>query len=126
MATGNITVAAVVQGSAAGTWSLNTMGQAFTAPSAVFAETLVALISGATTVNVPTGSTAVILVPPNSSYPQPNPNWAGTLTLKGVTGDTGVPLSTKYVTEIPWDSATAPASFVITSTATGTMTAVFM
>ena len=85
-----------------------------------------ALSNGASTITVPSGATSAIIVPPNAAYPQPNPTWGGTLTLKGVSGDTGVPISNKYLTPIVWDSATAPSSFVVTSTTTGTMYVRFM
>lgn len=123
MATGNMTIAANITGGADGSWSLSST---FLASAAVQAETVVTLSNGSSTITVPSGATAAILVPPNASYPQPNPNWGGTLTLKGVSGDTGVPISTKYLTPVVWDSATAPASFVVTSTSAGTMYVRFM
>lgn len=92
-------------------------------PSVVQSEVIVTLINGATTVTVPTGTTIGIIVPPNAATPQPNPNWGGTLTLKGVTGDTGVPISTIYATPLQWD--TAPATFVLTSNQAGTCQVVF-
>lgn len=123
MATGNITVAANISGGPDGTWSLNS---SFVASTAVQAETVVSLSNGSSTVSVPTGCTAAIIVPPNAAYPAPNPTWSGTLTLKGSSGDTGVPISTKYSTPILWDSATAPASIVLTATASGTAYVRFM
>lgn len=123
MATGNMTIAANITGGADGSWSLSST---FLASTAVQAETQVALSNGASTITVPSGATSAIIVPPNAAYPQPNPTWGGTLTLKGVSGDTGVPISNKYLTPIVWDSATAPSSFVVTSTTTGTMYVRFM
>ena len=122
MATGNLTIAANVTGGADGSWSLNSSR---TVPTAVSAESIVTLIVGSTVVSVPTGVTNAVLVPPNAAYPQPNPNYAGTLTLKGASGDTGVPISTYYNTALEWDSATAPSSFTITATATGSMSVRF-
>lgn len=123
MATGNITIAANITGGADGSWSLNTT---FTAPTAVQGETVVSLINGANTVTVPAGATAAIIVPPNAAFPQPNPSWGGTLTLKGVTGDTGVPISNKSLVPLEWDTGNVPANFVLTSTATGTLYVRFM
>ena len=123
MATGNITIAANITGGADGSWSLSST---FTAPTAVQAETVVTLTIGSATVSVPSGATSAIIVPPNASFPIPNPGFAGTLTLKGVSGDTGVPISNKYLTPVVWDSANVPANFVLTSTATGTLYVRFM
>lgn len=90
-----------------------------TSSAAVMSTTIVTLSVGANTVTVPNGATAVMVCPPNSTSPTPNPQFAGTLTLKGVTGDTGVVVSNKWQSVIAWD--TAPATFVITSTATGSL-----
>ena len=127
MATGNIAITASIQGGADGSWALPaSAGTTFLAPAAIQGETIVALTNGANTVTVPTGATAAIIVPPNASYPQPNPNWGGTLTLKGVTGDTGVAISNKWLTPICWDSTNVPSTFVITSSAIGVLQVRFM
>ena len=123
MATGNITIAANITGGADGSWSLNTT---FTAPSAVQGETIVALTAGSSTISVPSGATSAIIVPPNAAFPQPNPVWGGTLTLKGVSGDTGVAISNKYLTPLVWDTGNVPANIVLTSTAVGTLYVRFM
>lgn len=123
MATGNITIAANITGGPDGSWSLNTT---FTAPSAVQGETVVALTVGLATIAVPSGATSAIIVPPNAAVPQPNPSWGGTLTLKGVSGDTGVAISNKYLTPLVWDTGNVPANIVLTSTATGTLYVRFM
>jgi len=117
MATGSVNVTANVTGGPDGSSSFNSSRPI---PTALQAETVVALIIGSVTVTVPTGSTDCIIVPPNAAVPVPNPSYGGTITLKGVAGDTGVPISTTYATRIPWDLATVPASFVLTASATGT------
>ncbi len=121
-ATGNITLAANVTGGLDGS---RTFGPVTITANAAVTQTLaVALINGATTVTVPSGATAVVIFPPNAANPIPNPAFAGTLTLKGISGDTGVAISNKWPTLISFD--TAPASFVILSTVVGTATAWFM
>jgi hypothetical protein len=117
MATGNLTVTANVTGGGDGSWSIGPTTR--TVPTAVQAETVVALTIGSVTVAVPTGATNAIVIPPGCTYPTPNPAWGGTLTLKGIAGDTGVLISNTYVTAIPWDVGSVPASFVLTSTASG-------
>lgn len=62
--------------------------------------------SGANTVTVPSWAKVAIIIPNVS-------NLVG-MTLKGVTGDTGVPISPTVPTELPWPSS-PPASFVITA-----------
>lgn len=62
--------------------------------------------TGANTVTVPTTATAVIIVPATSN--------TATLTIKGVTGDTGVAISKVNPTVLSFD-ATPPASFVLTA-----------
>ena len=118
MATGNMTIAANITGGADGSWSLSST---FLASTAVQAETQVALSNGASTITVPSGATSAIIVPPNAAYPQPNPTWGGTLTLKGVTGDTGWPISTYFMSTFAFEPTNSPTSIVITSTATGTL-----
>ena len=117
MATGSVNVTANVTGGADGSSSFTSSRPI---PTALQSEAIVSLTSGSVTVTVPSGSTDCIIVPPNAAVPVPNPSYAGTITLKGVSGDTGVPISTTYATRIPFDSTTAPSSFVLTATATGT------
>ena len=121
-AVGNITLAANVSGGSDGARSFGPV--TITANTAVTQTVAVALVNGATTVNVPTGASAVVLFPPNSANPIPNPSFSGALTLKGISGDTGVAISNKWPTLIGFD--TAPASFVLNSTVVGSLTAWFM
>lgn len=58
----------------------------------------VGLASGANTITVPTGCTLVLLVPP--------PTNTETITLKGVTGDTGRQISKTRPTVLAWETGT--------------------
>lgn len=76
----------------------------------------IALSSGANTITVPTGAIGFVYVPPSSS--------GVSKTLKGVSGDTGLPMATAIPTPYDWEGAASPpATFVITaaSSETGTM-----
>ena len=124
MATGSLTIVGNVSGGADGA---RTFGPITVTFSAAVDETLpVALSSGNNTITVPAGSTTAVLLPPNMTTPgvsAPNPSYGGTLTLKGVTGDTGTPMSLKNPQVLCWD--TAPASIVVNASVSGTMTAWF-
>ena len=76
---------------------------------------------------MPSGTTVCVIAPPNSvgaGVAALNPAYGGTITLKGVSGDTGVAISNKWPTALSWD--TPPASFVLTATAAGSAIAWFM
>jgi hypothetical protein len=68
--------------------------------------TEVTLASGANTITVPTNAAGCVIIPPSGN--------TQTLTLKGVTGDTGIALSKTNPFMLAFDS-TPPASFVITA-----------
>lgn len=121
-AQGTFTLAANVTGGPDGARSL---ASTITANAAITQTTSVALVIGSVTVTVPTGSTVALILPPNSVNPTPNPSYAGTVTLKGVAGDTGVLVSNKWPTVLSFDAA-GPASFVLTATVAGTATVWFM
>lgn len=82
-------------------------------PSAVRPEDLVTLVAGANTITVPTGGstqpTAVTIVPPAGN--------TVSLTLKGVTGDTGVSLHLTDPTILA--IASSQTTFVLTAGAGG-------
>ena len=124
MATGSVTLQGSVSGGPDGARTFGPL--AITANAAVIAETSVALVNGSVTVSVPAGATAVVLFPPNAATPIPNPAYGGTLVLKGNAADVGVNLSAKWPSVIPWDLPTLPASFILTATAAGTLTAWFL
>lgn len=66
------------------------------------------LAAGANTITLPTGGTAPLgatIIPPAGN--------TQALTLKGVGGDTGIPIHKTDPTSISFDSSAPPASFVI-------------
>ena len=117
MATGSVNVTANVTGGPDGSSSFNSSRPI---PTALQAETVVALIIGSVTVTVPPGASSLVLVPPNAATPVPNPSYGGTILFKNIVGDSGSPLSTTYTFCWQWDLTNAPASFVLTASATGT------
>lgn len=65
------------------------------------------LISGANTITLPAGTVrGATIVPPSGN--------TEVITLKGVTGDTGIPLHVTDPTSISFDASTPPVSFVLT------------
>jgi hypothetical protein len=120
--TGNVTVAGNVVGNPGGARSFGPI--TITAATAVESDQTIALSSGNNTITVPTGATCVFLTGPNGVTPSPNPTYGGTLTIKGVAGDTGTVMSAKWPTLLAWD--TAPASFVINATQATSVYAWFM
>lgn len=118
-ATGVITLASNVTGGVDGARSFGPI--TITTAAAVLSTQSVTLAVGANTITVPSGSTAVVLLPPNTTT---SSSFGGTLTVKGVTGDTGIAISNKWPTMFGWD--TPPGSFVVNSTATGTLVVWFM
>ena len=77
----------------------------------------VALSVGANTITLPSSLTELVIVGPNGANPIPNPVVSTVLTLKGVSGDTGVGISAKYATALTWDAGQSPSTIVINSTA---------
>jgi hypothetical protein len=74
-------------------------------------EFIYTLASGANTITAPTGGSTVkgaLIIPPDSN--------TAAITLKGVTGDTGIPLSKLNPTFLEFE--TVPATFVLTAGAT--------
>lgn len=121
-ATGVVTLNANVTGGLDGSRAFGPITVKTT--SAVTQTLSVSLSIGANTITLPSGTTACVLIPPNGANPVPNPAFSGTLTLKGVSGDTGIAISNTYPTMLSWD--TSPSSIVINSTATGTLSAWMM
>jgi hypothetical protein len=74
----------------------------------------VVLASGANTITVPTvpATTGCIIVLPSTN--------TAVVTLKGVSGDTGIAIGKTTTTLLNWDSTAAPSSFVLNSAATQT------
>jgi len=117
VSSGNITLTGAVQGGPVGARTFGPM--TITLSTAVDATQVLSLSSGANTVTVPTGATVCVITGPNAVSPTPNPLSAAVLTVKGVTGDTGVQVSAKWPTMLSWD--TAPATFVINATVSCTV-----
>jgi len=112
MGTATVTVAVVGTGFASGQVNEQFSWANTTASEQVTSQTL---NGGANTITVPTlvnQAIGVVIIPPSTN--------TQTLTLKGVTGDTGVPISRTNPTTIPFDSASPPANFCLT--AGGTVT----
>jgi hypothetical protein len=75
-----------------------------------FALTSIQLVNGANTITVPSWATGCII--------NPNSANAVAMTLKGVTGDTGIPLDLTSPSLLNFPAA-PPASFVLTSASAG-------
>ena len=121
-AAGNLTIQANVTGGPDGARTFGPL--TVTTNAAVTQTTTLTLTIGANTVTIPTGTSVVVLLPPNSTAYGTTATFGGVLTLKGVSGDTGSSMSIKNPTVLSYD--TAPASIVINSTAAGTLVAWFM
>lgn len=119
--TGVVTLTGTIQNAPTGTRTFGPL--TITLSAAVDATQVLSLSSGNNTVTVPTGATVCIITGPNATNPVPNPPSSATLTLKGVSGDTGVSISNKYPTMLVWD--TAPSTFVINASTTATVEILF-
>lgn len=119
-ATGNL----VINGNVS---NVNGNSQTTIGPTTVTSATAYALsesltlTSGANTVTLPTGMTVLTIIGANGANPKPNPTSSVTLTLKGNSSDTGVPISNTYPTTLVWDLATAPSSIIITASGSTTV-----
>lgn len=110
MATSNRTITLVFTGPPAGTQTIQAAENS-AAPNSIEIKTLA---SGANTITVPTGGatvTACTIVPPAGN--------TANLTLKGVTGDTGIQLHDTDPSVISLDSATTEFCLTAASTITG-------
>ena len=112
MATGTFTISGTTSGGPGGSIQLTLSTPV---PTAVPNDQTVVLTTGANTITIGALTTWLAIVPPNAPVPSPNPPFAGTLTLKGVSGDTGIVISNKYPTVLEWDltGSTSPASIVV-------------
>ena len=118
---GTVGITDNVTGGSEGSWSLAPPAGVRSVSAAVYSEQVISLSMGANTITLPSSISAAFIIPPNSAYPQPNPAYSGTLTLKGVSGDTGVTISNTFITPLQFDTSSSPSSIVITATATGTL-----
>jgi len=103
-AAATITIAGLVTGLATGT---KTLTGTLTSVAAVGTIQEATLSTGANTITVPTGTTAVLIGMPSGN--------ATLVTLKGVTGDTGVALHKTFPTLLPLDST--QTTFCLTAAA---------
>ena len=101
-AAATITITASITGLPTGTKTVS-IPVVISAP--IDASTVVNLASGATTITPPVGARGVIVIPPAAN--------AVALTLKGVTGDTGVPLDLLNPTLVSLPAS--PGTFVLTA-----------
>lgn len=125
MSTGNLYLSGSVTGGPDGARNFGPF--TIQALTAVDQTTPVSLASGANTITIPAGTTSIVILPQNMvapGYNVPNPKSTATLTLKGVTGDTGVALSNTWPTVLSWDSP--PANICITASNTATCSIWFM
>jgi hypothetical protein len=81
----------------------------FASAAANYSVQSIALANGANTITVPSApaTSGVIIVLPTDN--------TALVTLKGVSGDTGLPIGKVGWAVLTWDSANAPSSFVINS-----------
>jgi hypothetical protein len=110
--TGTITISGTVTGGPSGQ---RTFSSSIPITAGVDQSSVITLNSGANTITPPTGATVAVIFGANATQPQPNPLNTATLLLKGVTGDTGISLSSTYPTVLTF--GTLPATFVITASA---------
>lgn len=104
MATAEIKLSATVLGLLTGNRTASPATASF--DDAHGGVTLLDLSSGANTITIPTGATAALIVMPST-------NTTG-VTLKGVTGDTGLALAPAGWQLINW-GASVPSTFVLTA-----------
>lgn len=114
--TGTVGISATVSGGSSGQRFFSC---AIPITNGVDASTVVALNSGANTITPPTGATLAVIFGPNATNPAPNPLSTASLTLKGVTGDTGLSISGTYPTV--WTFGTEPSTYVITASGATTV-----
>lgn len=106
-ATASISIAGAVMGTVTGNRIIGPLSISSADASPIVQN--VVLASGANTITPPTSpapSGCVIVLPSNNT---------AVVTLKGVTGDTGIAIGKTTTTVLNWDSTAVPASFVLTS-----------
>lgn len=111
-ATATITISGNVSGLPSGTRTIGPVRAVSAAANGSVQE--VVLQSGANTITVPTipATTGCIIQLPSAN--------TSVVTLKGVTGDTGIAIGKTTAHLLTWDPSAAPASFVLASAATQT------
>ena len=74
----------------------------------------------------PTVNGVLIIVPPNYAWPTPGSSFAGTITFKGASGDTGFLISNTWPTVIALTSTSATSIVLLASTSGATCRIVTM
>lgn len=111
-ASASVVISGLITGTPSGSHTIGPINQ--TSAAASGQVTQVVLQSGANTIAIPTvpaPSGCVIVLPPTNT---------SIVTLKGVTGDTGIALGKVTSHLLAWDPTAVPASFCLTSAATQT------
>lgn len=111
---GVLSISGIQSGQAEG--GLRNIGTFSISMGTVGQTTETTLASGANTITVPTGSVGVVIVPDADN--------TTALTLKGVSGDTGISISPSDPTLLTF--GTAPASIVVTAASLLTTTTAFI
>ena len=111
-ASATITVQGQITGLPTGTKSLGPL--VISSAAACGQTTEVVLQSGANTITLPT------IPAPTGCLIQLPPTNTAVVTLKGVTGDTGIAIGKTGQTLLTWDPTALPTSFVLTSASTQT------
>jgi len=111
----SVTIAGIVSALQTGS---KTLEKTIAAPAANGVVQQIVLQSGANTITVPTAANSVN-VPSGCIINLPLTN-TNIVTLKGVTGDTGIAIGKTTTQVLTWDVTAPPTSFVLTSAATQT------
>jgi hypothetical protein len=111
-ATASVSIAGMIQGTSTGNRTIGPINVS-SANASPIVQTVV-LQSGANTITPPTSpatSGCVIQLPSTNT---------AVVTLKGVSGDTGIAIGKTTTLVLNWDSTAAPATFVLSSASTQT------
>ena len=112
MATASVNITGAFSGLSTGSRQIGPL--TINAATANGQVTEVVLASGANTITVPAtpATSGCIIVLPSTN--------TAVVTLKGVSGDTGIAIGKTTTTVLNWDSTAAPSSFVLNSASTQT------
>jgi hypothetical protein len=112
MATSSLTITGSVQGTSTGNRTIGPITISNSTGSPIVQN--IVLQSGANTITPPTSPapTGCVIVLPSTN--------TAVVTLKGVTGDTGIAIGKTTTTVLHWDSTAIPSSFCLTSASTQT------
>lgn len=111
-ASANIAISGTISGLSTGSRTIGPITLSSAAASGHVQQ--IVLQSGANTITLPTA-----VAPSGCIITLPSTNTA-VVTLKGISGDTGIAIGKTTTTVLNWDSTAAPTSFVLNSAATQT------